>query len=995
MSGTEHVLAGGGEMGAHMRAFDWGRTSLGPVDGWPPALRTSVSTMLASPFPAALFWGEAYVLLYNDAFRPVFGAKHPTALGAPGEQVLAESWNVLGPMLDQVRTSRRATYTQEQILFLDRRGFTEECFVCWSYIPTQDEAGRFAGIFILANETTRQTLAERRMRAVRELSIRTALEKSAEGVFQAVQGLLAEPRADLPFSLLYQVEPPGSPRARLVSCTGLAPGSPAAPVRLNLADGPAWPVQEVVRSGQPVLLEDLDARFGALEVGPWPEPVARALAIPLRCERGGETTAVLVAGLSPRLALDEDYREFLHLLARQVAAEVTRVRAYEEERRRAEQLQTLDEAKTAFFSNISHELRTPLTLMLGPLEDAMADAEEALPARHRDRLALVQRSGGRLLKLVNTLLDFSRLEAGRAKAVYQATDLPHFTAELVSHFESAIRRAGLKLSMELPALPAPVWVDREAWEKVVFNLLSNALKYTFEGGIHVALRAEGPEAVLTVRDSGTGIPREVLPHLFERFLRVEGARARSHEGSGIGLSLVQELVTLHGGHITVDSELGEGSTFTVRVPFGQEHLPREHVRTEGAGPATPELAAPYLEEALGWLKEPARAPAASEAASEASPEAARVLVVDDNADMRAYITGLLQPTFEVEAVADGTEALESLRARTPELILSDVMLPRLGGFGLLREVRAKAEWKAVPFIMLSARAGEESSVEGLEAGADDYLVKPFSARELLARVRSNLEMARLRREAAVREASALSLQEAVHARDDFLSVASHELKTPLAALRLQTEALERTLPAEVRAQVGERFFSVRRQTQRLAGLIETMLDISLVATGRLQLKPEPLDLAALVADGVSQQREEMARQGCSLSLESEASLPGRLDAMRMGQLVQNLLSNAIKYGAGKPIEVRLKQVGPRARLEVVDHGIGVAAENRARIFNRFERAVPVRHYGGLGLGLWVSRQVVEAHGGAITVTDTPGGGATFTVELPLDAPALKPPARGA
>ncbi|WP_225413562.1 ATP-binding protein [Stigmatella hybrida] len=990
MSGTAHVLAGGGEMGAFMRTFDWSQTPLGPVAGWPPALRTSVSTMLASPYPAALFWGEAYVLLYNDAFRPVFGTKHPAALGAAAEQVLSESWNVLGPMLDQVRTSRQASYTQEQILFLERRGFPEECFVTWSYIPTQDEAGHFAGIFILANETTRQTLAERRMRAIRELSIRTALEKSVEGVFQAVQSLLAQPRADLPFSLLYQVESHGAPRARLVSCTGLEPGSAPAPARLNLADVPVWPVQEVVRSGQPVLLEDLGERFGALDVGPWPEPVSRALAIPLSWERSGETTAVLVAGLSPRLALDEDYREFLQLLARQVAAEVARVRAYEEEKRRAEQLQTLDEAKTAFFSNISHELRTPLTLMLGPLEDALADGEEALPPRHRDRLSLVHRSGGRLLKLVNTLLDFSRLEAGRAKAVYQATDLPHFTAELVSHFESAIRRAGLKLSLALPALPGPVWVDREAWEKVVFNLLSNALKYTFEGGITVSLRAEGADAVLAVRDTGTGIAEEALPHVFERFHRVEGARARSHEGSGIGLALVQELVKLHGGHIAVHSVLGQGSTFTVRVPLGKEHLPREHVRSGGPGNAPAGQGASYLEEALGWLKEPGPAPAPL---PREAPLAARVLVVDDNADMRAYITGLLQPSFEVVAVADGMEALESLRARTPELILSDVMLPRLGGFGLLHEVRAKPEWKAVPFIMLSARAGEESSVEGLEAGADDYLVKPFSARELLARVRSNLEMARLRREAAVREANALSLQEAVHARDDFLSVASHELKTPLAALRLQTEALERTLPAEVRAQVGERFFAVRRQTQRLAGLIETMLDISLVATGRLQLKPEPLDLAALVADGVAQQREEMARQGCSLTLESEASLPGRLDAMRMGQLVQNLLSNAIKYGAGKPLEVRLWHVGPFARLEVVDHGIGVAPENRARIFNRFERAVPVRHYGGLGLGLWVSRQVVEAHGGAITVTDTPGGGATFMVELPLDAPALKPPGK--
>ncbi len=243
----------------------------------------------------------------------------------------------------------------------------------------------------------------------------------------------------------------------------------------------------------------------------------------------------------------------------------------------------------------------------------------------------------------------------------------------------------------------------------------------------------------------------------------------------------------------------------------------------------------------------------------------------------------------------------------------------------------------------------------------------------------------MRQEVAAHEARESSLQDAVHARDDFLSVASHELKTPLAALRLQLDALGRTLPSEVRTLAGERLSLVRRQAQRLASLVETMLDVSLVAAGQLRLKLETVDLATLVADSVGRMREELARQGCLISLQSEASLLGCLDATRLGQLLQNLLSNAARYGAGKPVEVRLSRQGPHARLDVVDHGMGVKPENRARIFNRFERAVSVRHYGGLGLGLWVSRQVVEAHGGEIAVTDTPGGGATFTVELPLQA----------
>ncbi|WNG27705.1 response regulator [Cystobacter fuscus] len=981
MSDTDTVLAGGGELGALLRSVDWSRTPLGPIEGWPASLRTSISTMLGSPYPIALYWGLEYVLMYNDAFRPLLGSKHPSSVGVPARQALAEVWHVLEPMLEGVRTTWTPSYEQDLCIFLERQGFAEECFFTWSYIPTRDETGRFVGVFTIASETTRQVLSDRRFKTIRELSIRTALDKNVEGVFRSVEQVLAQSGADVPFALLYAVE---AGKARLVFGTGVERGGPAAPVELALAQDAPWPLAEVLHSGREVLVEELGSRLGALPGGPWPEPTTRALLLPVSLGSSGDTNAVLVAGLSPRLPLDEGYRDFLQLLARQVAADAARTRAYEEEKRRAEQLAELDRAKTTFFSNVSHEFRTPLTLMFGPLEDALSDGEEPLSSRQRERLSLVHRNGARLFKLVNSLLDFSRLEAGRAKVVFQPTELPAFTAELVSHFESAARRAGLLLTVDLQPLPEPVWLDREAWEKVVFNLLSNALKYTFEGSITVSLRAEGAEAVLRVRDTGTGIPEQALPHIFERFQRVEGARARSHEGSGIGLALVQELVKLHGGSIHARSAVGEGTTFSVHLPLGTAHLPSGHVLAGEEAGATAARAEPYVAEALGWMRSEADSrPEPSATAPAPTGSRARVLVVDDNADMRAYVTGLLHPTFDVEAVGDGVRALESMRARPPDLILSDVMMPRLGGFGLLREVRATESLKTVPFILLSARAGEEASVEGLEAGADDYLVKPFSARELLARVQSHLELARMRREAAAHEAREVNLREAVHARDDFLSVASHELKTPLAALRLQLEALERMLPGELRTLVSERIFAVRRQVQRLAGLIETMLDVSLVAAGRLRLKLEPVDLAVLVADGVAQMREELARQECTLSLESEASLPGQLDATRLGQLLRNLLSNAARYGAGKPVLVRLRREGRHARLDVVDHGMGVKPEHQERIFNRFERAVSARHFGGLGLGLWVSRQVVEAHGGSISVTDTPGGGATFTVKLPL------------
>ncbi|HEX8536169.1 MAG TPA: ATP-binding protein, partial [Cystobacter sp.] len=721
--------------------------------------------------PIALYWGPEYVLMYNDTFRPIFGGKHPASAGMPARQALAEVWDLLEPMLEGVRTSLIASYEQDLCIFMERQGFMEECFFTWSYVPTRDETGRFVGIVTIASETTRQVLSDRRFKTIRELSIRTALDKNLDGVLRSVEQVLAQAGRDVPFTLLYEVE---ADKARLAASTGVERGGPAAPAELRLAEDAPWPLAEVLRSDHEVLVEDLGSRFGALPGGPWPEPTTRALLLPVSLGSSGETNAVLVAGLSPRLPLDGGYRDFLQLLARQVAADAARARAYEEEKRRAEQLAELDRAKTTFFSNVSHEFRTPLTLMLGPLEDALSDGEEPLSSGQRERLALVHRNGMRLFKLVNSLLDFSRLEAGRAKVAFQPTDLPAYTAELVSHFESAARRAGLLLTVDLAALPEPVWLDREAWEKVVFNLLSNAIKYTFEGGITVTLRAEGAEAVLRVRDTGTGIPEQALPHVFERFHRVEGARARSHEGSGIGLALVLELVKLHGGSIHARSVVGEGSTFSVHLPLGSAHLPSGRVLSGEEAGATEARAEPYVAEALGWMRTEADARRKPAAASPApTGPRARVLVVDDNADMRAYVTGLLHPAFEVEAVGDGVRALESLRAHRPDLILSDVMMPRLGGFGLLREVRAADALKTVPFILLSARAGEEASVEGLEAGADDYLVKPFSARELLARVQSHLELARMRREAAAHEARESSLREAVHARDDFLSVASH------------------------------------------------------------------------------------------------------------------------------------------------------------------------------------------------------------------------------
>ncbi|MBX3274061.1 MAG: response regulator [Sandaracinaceae bacterium] len=398
----------------------------------------------------------------------------------------------------------------------------------------------------------------------------------------------------------------------------------------------------------------------------------------------------------------------------------------------------LDAAKTAFFDNVSHELRTPLTLILGPVDDAI----ERGGALAGEPLRAVQRSGLRLRRLVNTILDFSRLEAGRLQARFEAIDLAELTAGIAGSFQSLVESAAMSLLVDCPALPQPVYVDRAHWEKIVSNLVSNAFKFTFEGEIAVRLRARDAAVELVVSDTGTGIPADELDRVFERFHRIEGARGRSFEGTGIGLALVRELVELHGGSVRVESALGRGSTFTVTVPLGARHLPADRV-VSPSEPASGGGVTPYVLEAAQWTRADLTGPAADDA-GEVGERRERVLVVDDNADMRAYVASLLRPHWTVELAADGEAALARIRAAPPDLVLSDVMMPGVDGFALLRALRESPETRQIPVILLSARAGEEAVVESLEQGADDYLLKPFSSRELVTRVRAHLDAAHAR-----------------------------------------------------------------------------------------------------------------------------------------------------------------------------------------------------------------------------------------------------------
>jgi signal transduction histidine kinase len=1011
--GEADFLAGGGEMGRLMRQLDWARTPLGDTSTWPQSLRTSVSTCLNSRFPILIWWGPELAKLYNDAYRPMLANKHPRSMGAAGRSVWPEIWDIIGPMLGSVMAEGKATWSEDQMLPLHRKGYVEECYFTFSYSPIRDESGGVGGVFSALNETTERVLGERRLRVLRELSAHLAEARSDDQACSIAARTLSSDPQDVPFALLYLL-PRNGAQVRLSASTGVQ-REPRAPSSLPDDDfAAAWALERLLESGEPQLVRGLPPRLRKLAPGPWPNPPEAALALPVARSGQPRPYGVIVLGISPRLELDESYLGFCSLVAGQVATAIGNARAYEEERERAEALAQIDRAKTAFFSNISHEFRTPLTLLLGPLEDALAVSTQP---SDRERLELIQRNALRLKKLVNTLLDFSRIEAGRVEASYEPTDICALTAELSSMFRSATERAGLQLTVDAPPLSQPVYLDREMWEKIVLNLLSNAFKFTFVGGIEVSVREQEGEAHVTVRDTGTGIAADQLGRIFDRFHRVEGARSRTHEGSGIGLALVKELVELHGGRILVASEPNVGTTFTLRIPFGSAHLPADRVGAPRTQSSTALGAAPYVEEALRWLPDEGGAgepgadgeasPAGAPATTSTSPtsrdvEAGHVLVVDDNSDMREYLEHVLEPFWTVTTAADGHAALGSVRTRRPDLVLSDVMMPGLNGFGLLESLRSDPATREIPVLLLSARAGEEARIEGMNAGADDYLIKPFSPRELVARVRSHLETARVRREvAAERErllkAEQLARKAAESANESkvrFLATMSHELRTPLNAIMgfcslLSDEVAGPLVPGQ-RAQVRR----IEGASRHLLQIIEQILSFARIEAGREEVRAQSVDLANLVRETAAYVEPMAAAKQLRLVVGAPAAVPAHIDPNKVRQILLNLLANAIKFTESGQIGLSITSTGAQATISVSDTGIGIAPEDLERVFEPFQQIRPLDAAGGTGLGLSVSRRLARLLGGDLVARSEQRNGSVFTLHLPARPELLEAASAG-
>ncbi len=979
-------------MRALVRALDWSQTPLGPTAAWPQSLKTAASIALESSFPMYIAWGPRFIQIYNDAYRPILGStKHPGALGSSSAETFAESWHIIAPMFEEVRRGRTVGST-DWMLPLDRHGYLEECYFIFSYSPIRDESGDVGGVLVTVTESTNRVLADRRLRALRDLAMVASEACTIEGVCTSAIEVLRGNRADLLFALIYLLDRDGT-KATLAGASGVEAGSAGCPsvIELGKLEGGrpegAWPLVVVARERRPLLLDARQALvIGPLHGAPWPEPPRAVLLLPITRSAQGQLHGVLVVGVSPRLALDDDYRGFLELVAHHLGRALSNALALAEERSRQAALEQLDRAKTAFFSNVSHEFRTPLTLMLGPIEDALGSSGASLSG---DELARVHRNCRRLLKLVNSLLDFSRVEAGRSVICFEPTDLARLSAELASVFRSAIEKAGLHLLVDCEPLPDPVYVDRHMWEMVVLNLVSNAFKHTFTGSIRVTLRASVDQVTLTIADTGVGIAPEDLVQLFQRFHRISTKQARTHEGSGIGLALVQEIVRMHGGATTVTSELGVGTSVSVTLPRGHAHLQGDRIRSHGSPepPSTSSLASLYSDEAMQWLGNEASraAPTGEEPGRATGP---RILLVDDNADMREYLVRLLTGEgFLVDSVADGAAALVAARTRTPALVLADVMMPELDGFELLAVLQAEPTTREIPVVFLSARAGEQARIEGLQAGVVDYLIKPFSARELIARIRALVEHARARAQV---QAHREELVEAARRKDEFLAMLAHELRNPLAAVRSALELMAHG------AKDPDRLVSLQevclRQVHSLGRLVDDLLDVSRITRNKVDLRIETVELRALVRDVLASVQPLIDAQGHSLRLELGVKpLWAQLDPTRIEQVIGNLLSNAIKYTLpGGRIAVLLERERRDeqdwAVLRVEDNGKGIAPGELQRVFEPFVQFdVDLdRSTGGLGIGLTLVERLVEMHGGSVVArSEGLGRGTQMIVRLPL------------
>ena len=976
-------------MGQRIREFDWSKTALGPVDTWPQSLRTCMRIMLTSRQPIWIGWSRELIKLYNDPYIAIVGGKHPFALGTPISVVWKDIWRDIEPMLKKVMEQDEGTYVESQLLIMERNGYPEETYYTFSYTPIPGDDGRPAGMICANTDDTDRIISERQLRTLTQLGKKLNNCRVNKEVIENTIASLKENQYDFPYVLFYSI------KGDKFIFSNASDDAIAAtvPAEIELSDNTSFALclRESLSTRKPQQLDNVKMHLGEMPNGAWPISSNKAITLPIVQASSKEPYGVLIVGTNPYRLFNEKYRSFFSLVADQMATSFADVRVLEEERKRSEALAEIDRAKTIFFSNISHEFRTPLTLLLAPIEDALHDS--GISEEHKIRMNVAYRNALRMQKLVNTLLEFSRLEAGRVEGRFSPVDIGSLTEDLASLFRSAIEKAGMQLIINKGDVHDTVYVDVDMWERIILNLISNAFKYSKEGTISLSIEQKEKDVYVSVSDTGIGIPEDQLDKIFNRFHRVENTEGRSQEGTGIGLAMVRELVKLHHGTIQVTSKAGKGSTFIIKIPVGKEHLPAEKIADTPAEFPLYKHSEAFVQEALKWVPEERKHVNVNEDSGAGSTAAVgipkyKVLLADDNADMQDYVYRLLSDQFYVITASDGEEAFAKALEYKPDLLLSDIMMPRLDGFGLLKKLRNHAETKNIPVIFLSARAGEEAKVEGLDAGADDYLVKPFSAKELIVRVNYHISEKKYRQlsedlEIIVQKRTK-ELQRSNEDLLQFAHVASHDLKEPVRKFktfigRLQEE-YGNILPEKGRDYLNRMTVAADRMSSMIEGVLKYS---SLNEEGEINTS---VDLNEIIKS-IEADLEVMINQKKAEIVKDELPVIEGAPVL-IYQLFYNLINNSLKFSRENPVvrifsSVETVDGMKYAKIMVADNGIGFKQTYANKIFDAFSRLNTKDKYEGTGLGLALCKKIAERHHGSISAAGEEGKGAVFTILLPI------------
>lgn len=676
------------------------------------------------------------------------------------------------------------------------------------------------------------------------------------------------------------------------------------------------------------------------------------------------------------------------------------------------ELRTLDQRKTKFFNNVAHELRTPLTLILATLDGLSSGHASDSPDVRVEQLGTIRVNSQRLLRLITDLLDLGRLEEHFLRLNVKDVALAPLLGDIVEYARPLAARKGIALRLEVEADASEVCADAEKIERVVVNLLANALKFTDPGGqVLVWLRSADDHVLIDVRDNGKGISKQAQRWIFERFRQADDEVARRYGGTGIGLALAKELVELHGGHISLESEEGIGSTFTVHLRRGRDHFAPGTVERCAADARIlhcsickePQVWNCHLEERrcyrfISLSDATERVVQAPEARP--TPAGARVLVVEDNLEVQRLLSGQLSDAYSITLVASAERGLDLARAEHPDVIVTDCMMPGMDGVTMLRELRANPATADIPVVMLSANNLESNRTAARDAGADVYLSKPFSAQELrsvvgqLLRRRVQQVGVVFREQVKSLEVISAGFAHEIHNPLSYLSNAVHVIQQKLDEIQSVASRQELTVD-ELRSSV----LSIHERTSR-------MVAVALTGVKRIQAvvtlvrgyarAGSPRDAVALSLDELVHEvsRLVMTPDGREVQIISDLAtngirvrgVPGELE-----QVIRNLLQNALEaVGSGGHVWLRTHCDGPWAILEVRDDGPGMPGDVLSRIFTPFfTTKAPGR---GMGLGLAISHRLVTNIGGDISVESFVNHGTTFRVHLPIygertDAPA--------